>query len=178
MSEILQGVLERPLVDPRTPTGAPDRAAEALATRLGAAYRAVREGAPGADATLAAARTEAYRQAATTWDDPWRLARVAEVEEVVAERSRSGGDLPSAWAAWRSGWWIRRLLDGRLERGSRRLADDAHGWRCRADLVMAALHAAVGRDADARERLDELAAHPGDARAGREALPNGPIRRS
>ncbi|HHO49777.1 MAG TPA: hypothetical protein ENK18_02635 [Deltaproteobacteria bacterium] len=125
----------RPLFRAGPPPEAPDPAAAALLSSLVALHEAALQRAAGLD-QLGAVRFEAYRQASTTWDDPWRIARVADVEEISAELALQRGDLQRAWEDWRAGWWIRRLLDGPGEGGV---------LRVHADQVMELLRIAMGR---------------------------------
>ena len=87
-----------------------------------------------ASGPLHALRFEAYRQASTSWEDPWRVTRVAEVEELTAELAFRQGDAEAAWRSWRGGWWIRRLLE-----------EEGGELRAHADHIMVRLRAATGR---------------------------------
>lgn len=127
--------LPRPLIQAVPPTDAPDPEAVPLLDLLARVHHAVLEG-RATGALLEELRFEAYRQASTTWDDPWRTCRVADVEELFAEVALQRGDLQGAWHAWRGAWWIRRLLDGR---------GPASPLALHSDRVMAQLKIATGR---------------------------------
>ncbi len=103
---------------------------------------------------LSRLRTEAYRLASCSWEDPWAYGLVAWCEEAVAEDHR----LRLLWAspmdvfgevwrpvgsAWRTAWWIRRAQGAQSP------------VLCHGDRVMGLLHARVERWADARARLGE-----------------------
>ena len=64
-------------------------------------------------ALLDEARFVIYQQASTSFGDPWCVARVADFEEWVAAASLQRNDFETARAAWRGGWWIRRLPERR-----------------------------------------------------------------
>ncbi len=122
-----------PLVRAVPPEHAPDPPAERLLAMLVVAFDAVRASEP---IDLEPLRFEAYRQASTTWDDAWRVARVADVEELCAEAALQRGDAVAARLAWRSAWWLRRLLA--VDEESRALS----AW---SDEVMAFLDEVAGR---------------------------------
>ncbi|MBX2799059.1 MAG: hypothetical protein KTR31_15390 [Myxococcales bacterium] len=63
-----------------------------------------------ADQLLERARFEVYRQASTSWEDSWRVARVADLEELFAERLWRTGNARGAYRAWRAAGWVRHLL--------------------------------------------------------------------
>lgn len=127
--------IPRPLLLARPPTEAPDVAAEALLQLLVATHELALMGQAGPE-QLHELRFEAYRQAATSWEDHWRIARVADVEEISAEIAAQRGDLEGAWRDWRAAWWIRRLLDA---------PGEPSRLRAHSDLVMEQLKIATGR---------------------------------
>jgi len=103
---------------------------------------------------LSLLRTEAYRLASCSWEDPWAYGLVAWCEEAVAEDHRLlllhtrptdpfGESWRPAWSAWRTAWWIRRAQGA------------PSPVLCHGDRVMGLLHARVERWADARTRLGE-----------------------
>ena len=114
------------------PDEAPDREAEWVLELLVGAHDAVLAGELH---DLEPLRFEAYRQASCTWGDRWRVARVADVEELVAEAAVQRGDHVGAWLAWRGAWWIRRLLAD---------SEDGRALRAWSDEVMAALDRVTG----------------------------------
>ncbi len=111
-------------------------------------YRALTAGdLPTAVDGLERARFISYRAAATTWDDPPAIHRVARVEELQAELCRQQDDLEGAWVSWRTAWWIRRARGVPTERNARR----AMAW---SDAVLGCLDWSCGRQDAARERIE------------------------
>ena len=94
--------LPRPLVIALPPGVAPDAGAEASLALLVAVRAALLDQRPH-DAPLHEARFEIYRQASLAWEDRWRVARVADLEEWVAEAAAQRNDFETAWHAWRAG---------------------------------------------------------------------------
>ncbi len=94
-------------------------------------------------------RTEAYRLASCSWEDPWSYGLVAWSEEAVAESVRIAGptcpaEWEPAWSAWRTAWWIRRAA------GDATPTQQAHH-----DLVMGILHLHTGHHDEAQQRIGE-----------------------